>query len=88
MHVHNWTLHLLRLAVATVLAVLITHALTGCGYLMQSDTYTRPTLMPPSRAPAKVRVFSQCDQHGVCRKYDGRGERRYDCEREWSDCRD
>ncbi len=74
-----------RIAIVTLLCLLVTHALTGCSVLAP-DPMTRPTVMPSSKARPKPRVYSHCDENGVCRKYDGRGERRYDCERAWSDC--
>lgn len=72
---------------ALILAALL--AAGGCQYLAPDPMYRQGAPLPSSRLPAKVRVYSQCEGSGesrVCRKYDHRGQRRYDCERAWSDC--
>lgn len=66
----------MRLALLLVAAA----ALAGCGIFDKT--------IPAHQRP--VRVYTQCkleDGVRVCRAYDGRGQRRYDCERPWSRCK-
>lgn len=64
--------------------VVLALLLSGC-HLMP-DPLTAPQEVPPNRERPKPRVYRQCDEFG-CRLYDGKGQRRYDCERGWSECK-
>lgn len=64
-------------------AILLALLLAGCGHLMPADPLTRPVLRGSNRPRPQVIVYRQCDKQG-CRLYDGKGNRRVDCEREWA----